>query len=99
MDIKQERLVWVDLEMTGLDPTDDHIIEIACIVTDGDLEVVAEGPSIAIYQSDEILAKMDEWCQNQHTKSGLVDRIRNSKISLEASREANPGIFAATCKA
>tara|TARA_R110002110_G_scaffold400317_1_gene616604 strand:+ start:19468 stop:20034 length:567 start_codon:yes stop_codon:yes gene_type:complete len=83
MNVKQERLIWIDLEMTGLDPQNDHIIEIACIVTDGNLEVVAQGPSIAIYQPDDVLAKMGEWCQTQHTKSGLVKRIQDSKISLE----------------
>ncbi len=83
MNIKQERLIWIDLEMTGLDPHNDHIIEIACIVTDGNLDVVAKGPSIAIYQPEDVLAKMDEWCQNQHTKSGLVKRIQESQISLE----------------
>lgn len=87
MDIKQERLIWIDLEMTGLDPQNDHIIEIASVITDGALEVVAKGPSIAIYQPDEVLALMGEWCQTQHTKSGLVERIKKSDITLEAAEQ------------
>lgn len=87
MDIKQERLIWLDLEMTGLDPDNDHIIEIASVVTDGALEVVAKGPSIAIFQPDAVLAKMGEWCQAQHTKSGLVERVRSSEITLEMAEK------------
>lgn len=76
-----DNLIWVDLEMTGLDTVNDLIIEIASIITDGQLNILAEGPSIAIYQSDEILEKMDDWNTNQHTKSGLVARIRDSEYT------------------
>ena len=66
-------LIWVDLEMTGLDPEKEKIIEIATIITDSDLNIIAEGPNIAIHQSNELLDNMDEWNVNQHTSSGLID--------------------------
>tara|TARA_R110002110_G_scaffold405241_1_gene624217 strand:+ start:50484 stop:51026 length:543 start_codon:yes stop_codon:yes gene_type:complete len=71
-------LVWVDMEMTGLSPEHDRVIEIATIVTDSDLQTLAEGPVIAIYQSDATLAGMDEWNTTHHNRSGLVDRVRAS---------------------
>lgn len=71
-------LIWVDLEMTGLEPDSDVVIEIATIVTDSDLETLAEGPVIALHQSDARLAGMDEWNTTHHTRSGLVDRVRAS---------------------
>lgn len=80
-------LVWLDLEMTGLNPTTCHIIEIATIVTDEQLNILAEGPSLAIYQPESILSTMDEWCQSQHTKSGLVERIRSSHETLESAEQ------------
>ena len=78
---KSERLVWIDLEMTGLDTGRDHIIEIATIVTDSQLEVVAEGPVIAIHQPDTVLGAMDDWNRRTHGESGLVERVRNSSAS------------------
>ena len=72
-------LVWVDMEMTGLDPDGDVVIEIATIVTDTDLNTLAEGPVIAVHQSDERLAGMDEWNTTHHTRSGLVDRVKASQ--------------------
>ena len=75
---KDKRLIWVDMEMTGLNPDSDRVIEIATIVTSLDLDVLAEGPVIAIYQSDEVLAEMDEWNTGTHTNSGLVNRVRAS---------------------
>ena len=74
-------LIWVDLEMTGLDPEKEKIIEIATIITDSDLNIIAEGPNIAIHQSNELLDKMDEWNVNQHTSSGLMDAVKTSIIS------------------
>ncbi len=71
-------LVWVDLEMTGLEPDRDRIIEIATLVTDSDLNVVATGPVLAVHQPDEILATMDEWNTRQHNQSGLVTRVKAS---------------------
>ncbi|CAN0898735.1 At2g26970 [Linum grandiflorum] len=74
-------LVWIDLEMTGLDVEVDRIIEIACIVTDGNLTKLVEGPELVIHQSDECMNKMGEWCQAQHGASGLTERVNQSTIS------------------
>ena len=71
-------LIWVDLEMTGLNPDQDVVIEIATIVTDSDLKTLAEGPVIAIHQPDAVLEGMDEWNTTHHNRSGLVDRVRAS---------------------
>lgn len=75
-----QNLIWIDLEMTGLDPDKDQIIEMATIVTDSQLNVLAEGPVIAIHQSDDILAGMDEWNTRTHGQSGLTQRVRESRI-------------------
>lgn len=74
-------LVWIDLEMTGLDPEKERIIEIATIVTDSDLNTIEEGPVLAVHQSDSLLNEMDEWCTRTHGESGLTKRVRDSKIS------------------
>ena len=84
---KDKRLIWVDMEMTGLDPDSDRVIEIATIVTSLDLDVLAEGPVIAIHQSDDVLAKMDEWNTRTHTNSGLVDRVRASTVDEAAAAQ------------
>ncbi|PWV59265.1 oligoribonuclease [Plasticicumulans acidivorans] len=76
-----DNLIWIDLEMTGLDPDRDRIIEIATIVTDSQLEVLAEGPVFAVHQPEEILQLMDDWNRNQHGKSGLTARVRASQVS------------------
>lgn len=81
------RLVWLDMEMTGLDPFNDKIIEIAVVVTDGELNVLEEGPVLAIHQSDEILAGMDAWNTSTHGKSGLTARVKESTID-EAQAQA-----------
>ena len=75
-------MVWIDLEMTGLFPDENTIIEIATIVTEADLTIVAEGPSFAISASEEDLAKMDEWNVSHHTENGLIERVNASKISM-----------------
>ena len=81
-------LIWIDLEMTGLEPEVDRIIEIATIVTDADLNTIAEGPVLAIHQSDTVLNAMDEWNTTHHGASGLTERVRNSRISVaEAERQ------------
>jgi len=74
-------LIWLDLEMTGLDPDTDLIIEIATLVTDKELNILAEGPIFAIFQSDETLAKMDEWNQTHHGQSGLIVRVKASSVT------------------
>ena len=75
-----DNLVWIDLEMTGLDPLTDRVIEIATIVTDSQLNILAEGPVIAIHQSDAVLDAMDEWNTRQHGGSGLTQRVRESTV-------------------
>lgn len=80
-------LIWIDLEMTGLDTVNDQIIEIATIVTDANLNILTEGPVIAVNQSDEMLDGMDEWNHRQHGGSGLIERVRNSQHD-EAAAEA-----------
>lgn len=75
-----DNLIWIDLEMTGLDTDTDAIIEIATVITDNELTVLAEGPSLVIHQSDSVLAAMDEWNQKQHRKTGLIERVRISRI-------------------
>lgn len=82
-----DNLIWVDLEMTGLEPEADVVIEIASIVTDKDLNILAEGPVIAIHQSDEVLENMNEWCVVQHGKSGLTQRVRESSIDEEEASQ------------
>jgi len=85
---RSTNLIWIDLEMTGLDPDRDLIIEIATIVTDAQLNILEEGPTIAVHQSDGVLASMDEWCTRQHGQSGLTQRVRESRIDeREAERQ------------
>lgn len=81
MKLSQSNLIWLDLEMTGLDPEKDRILEIATVVTDKHLNVLAEGPVLAIHHSDRVLARMDKWCVKQHGSSGLTERVKKSKIS------------------
>ncbi len=81
MSDRKTNLIWIDLEMTGLDTQNDKIIEIATIVTDADLNVLAEGPMLAINQPDELLNAMDKWNTKQHGKSGLTERVRNSILN------------------
>lgn len=85
-------LIWLDMEMTGLDPARDHIIEMAMVVTDSELQIVAESPSWAVHQSDATLALMDEWNQKTHGRSGLIDRVRASTLD-DAAVEAEALAF------
>ena len=80
-------LIWLDMEMTGLEPDTDRIIEIAVVVTSSTLDRLIEGPVLAIHQSDETLAKMDQWNQNTHGRSGLIDRVRASTVSEAEATE------------
>ena len=83
MSDKKTNLIWIDLEMTGLDTVQDEIIEIATLVTDSQLNVIAEGPMLAIHQPDKLLDAMDEWNTRQHGKSGLTQRVKDSKLSTQ----------------
>lgn len=80
-----DNLIWIDLEMTGLDPDRDRIIEIATIVTDKNLNELATGPTLAVHQPDEIMALMDDWNQRTHGNSGLIERVKNSGITETAA--------------
>jgi oligoribonuclease len=81
--MNDNNLIWIDLEMTGLNPDTDMILEIATVVTDSELNVLAEGPVFAIFQPNEILEKMDEWNQTHHGQSGLIQRVKESTVSIQ----------------
>src|SRR5580658_10453993 len=83
MTAKTSHLIWIDLEMTGLNPDIDRIIEIATVVTDSGLNVIAEGPVFAIHQAQQLLDQMDEWNTRQHNLSGLVKRVQDSEVTEE----------------
>jgi oligoribonuclease len=85
-------LIWIDMEMTGLAPDTDRIIEIAMLVTDAELRVIAEGPVLVLHQPDEVLDAMDSWNKGTHKKSGLIDKVRASRL-LEAEAEAQAVAF------
>ena len=93
-----ERLVWIDLEMTGLDPDENTIIEIATIVTEGDLEIVSIGPAIAISQPESELAKMVDWNVTHHTENGLLDRVRNEGIPRSEAEQLTLDFVSQHCK-
>lgn len=85
---KKNRLIWIDLEMTGLNPNEDRIIEIATIVTDSELNIISEGPNLAVYQEPKFLESMDDWNKKHHGQSGLIERVLSSKITQdEAQRQ------------
>ena len=88
MTISENNLIWIDLEMTGLIPDRDTIIEIATVVTDAELNILAKGPIMAIHHSDAVLNGMDEWNTNQHGNSGLVERIKQSTITMAVAEQA-----------
>jgi len=90
-----DRLIWIDLEMTGLDCQSDSIIEIATVVTDSQLSVLAEGPVLAIHQSDSVLDGMDEWNTRQHKRSGLTDRVRVSDTTAAEAEKVTLGFLEA----
>lgn len=96
--MKKANLVWMDLEMTGLDPEKESIIEIATIVTDGDLEILGEGPHIVIHQKLKLLKAMDAWNQEQHGKSGLIEEVKASKWNLKQAEEATLNFISEFCK-
>ena len=87
MDGREQRMVWIDLEMTGLDIEKESIIEIATIITDSELNILAQGPNLAIKVSEELIEGMDEWNTTHHHQSGLVDRIRTVGVSIEEAQQ------------
>ena len=85
---KKLNLIWIDLEMTGLAPNADRILEIATLITDANLNIIAEGPNLAVGQSDGLLDGMDDWNQRHHSKTGLIEKVKNSRIDdKEAERQ------------
>ncbi|MBN2194996.1 MAG: oligoribonuclease [Polyangiaceae bacterium] len=93
-----DRLVWIDLEMTGLDPRVDHILEMATLITDATLEVVATGPEIVIHQTEAVLGGMNDWSREHHAASGLLDRVRGSPISVAAAEARTLDFVRAHCE-
>jgi len=84
---KKTNLIWLDLEMTGLNPESERIIEIATVVTDKDLNILAHGPNIVVNQPKELMDSMDSWCTNQHGSSGLTQKVLDSQISEEQAQQ------------
>lgn len=91
-------LVWIDLEMTGLDVMNDTILEIATIITDDTLNIVATGPNIVIHESDEKLAQMNDWCKKQHGASGLMQQSKDSVVNLQEAQEQTLNFIKEYCK-
>jgi oligoribonuclease len=94
----QSRLIWMDLEMTGLDPENGVILEIATVVTDERLEVVAEGPDITIHHPEEVLAHMEPWSRNQHESSGLLERVKNSPYDCRKAEQETLTFLSQYCR-
>ena len=98
MTMQDERnMAWLDLEMTGLDPEKDTILEIATIITDSELRLLGEGPALAVHQPEVVLARMDPWCVEQHGKSGLTERVRLSKVSMAEAQARTVEFIAKWC--
>ncbi|WP_050435714.1 oligoribonuclease [Chondromyces crocatus] len=95
---RSQRMVWVDLEMTGLDEEKCSIVEIATIVTESNLEIVAEGPCLVIHQPEEALASMTDFVRDLHTRSGLLDRVRSSTVNLAEARDQTLAFLTEHCE-
>ncbi len=93
----ENNLVWIDLEMTGLDPENHVIIELASIVTDAQLRIIAEGPTIAIYHPQKVLSGIDEWSKTHHQASGLLNRVEESTIDTKAAEQETIKFLSAHC--
>lgn len=91
-------LIWIDMEMSGLDPETCHVLEIATIVTDGDLNILGRGPELIVHQPDEVLDAMDEWNTSHHGSSGLTEAVRASTISVADAEEQTLAFLAAHCE-
>ena len=93
----ERNLLWLDLEMTGLDPDKDTILEIATVATDSELKPLADGPCLAVHHGDAVLSQMDPWCVEQHGKSGLTERVRKSRVTLEEAQARTLEFVARWC--
>jgi len=87
MPASKENLIWIDLEMTGLEPMTDQILEIATIITGPELDILCQGPALAIHQPEDILKQMDQWNTSHHSSSGLLDRVRTSTVTLDQAEQ------------
>jgi oligoribonuclease len=96
--IHRFNMVWIDMEMTGLDPAKDRIIEIASIVTDGQLNILAEGPNLVIHQPERLIRGMDQWNQEHHSKSGLIADVKNSTVTVKAAEAMTLEFLKEYCK-
>ncbi len=85
--LRNDLLVWIDLEMTGLKPQSDVILEIAVIITDNNLDIIAQGPHVIIHQSDDVMSKMQDYVKNMHSKSGLYNQVLSSKVSISDAQQ------------
>jgi oligoribonuclease len=94
---RSDLIVWIDLEMTGLEPATHRIIEIASLVTDGELQVLAEGPELVIHQPPHVLESMNAWCVEQHGASGLTERVQTSTVSEQQAEDATLAFIAELC--
>ncbi|XP_026831342.1 oligoribonuclease, mitochondrial isoform X2 [Ooceraea biroi] len=85
--MSENNIAWIDMEMTGLDPLSDHVLEIACIITDEKLNIISDELNIVVHQPDTILSQMNEWCMKHHAKSGLIKDSRSSTVSIHEAGE------------
>ena len=96
--MQTEKLIWIDLEMTGLNYNQDVILEIATIITDEKLNIIAEGPNLVIYHSDDVLDNMDPWCIEHHAKTGLTQAIKDSHVSMEEAEQLTLDFISQYCE-
>ena len=96
--IHRNNMVWIDMEMTGLDPEKDKVLEIATIITDGNLNILAEGPDLVIHQPASVLKGMDEWNQKHHAESGLIDAVKESTMTVKKAEHLTLEIIQEYCK-